>query len=301
MRVIRLETWLLVCAVLLSTSVGCSSLNGKLSDSDGRFNLLKRFGVKKDQEPEFEIPKSMVGIWKASTFEKAGTKAIRGFGGRFYFYDANNEPVRVKGDLTIYGYDDKKQSESRDGKADRKFVFKADSLNSHFSESALGESYSFFVPWDNVGGEEKTITLIPVFKTADGHMPEAKPATIRLPGRRVSKPVNPVIQASAELPMTSSKETSIVSPKPIKRPHRTPSTFRLTPNLKEKLASASQRAATVTPSHAKEISNEGRAANLEESAATSQKTEDMAKQTPFVGKPNTRNAPKRVFGQPGAF
>jgi len=149
MKIIRLESWLIVCALVLSTCTGCSTLNGKPS-SDGRFNVLKRLSSKKEQEPEFKVPKSMVGIWKPSTYEKAGSKSIRGFGGRFYFYDANNDPVRVNGDLTIYGYDDQNQAESGAGKADRKFVFKADSLDSHFSKSAIGESYSFFKPTNAV-------------------------------------------------------------------------------------------------------------------------------------------------------
>ncbi len=306
MKVIRIESYLVVCGLILVSFVGCSTLGGKLSDSDGRFNLMKGLKLKKNQEPEFETPKSMVGIWRTSTFEKAGSPSVRGFGGRFYFYGATEQPVRVNGDLTIYGYDDQKQAESGDGKADRKFVFKAESLNSHYSESAMGSSYSFFVPWDNVGGEEKTITLIPVFKTVDGHMPEAKSATMRLPGKRVSKPANPVVQASAESEVTASAATKIATPIPKKkRAHRMASTFRLTPNLKQTLSSPPRRTTSVATSRP-----EGRLAikaaekpsgNTEKLSSTSKSADETEKQSPFVGRVDTSNTQTRVFGKPGAF
>ena len=311
MKINRLESCLLVCTLLLLTCVGCNSLNGKLSDSDGRFNLLKRLGTDKDEEPEFQTPRSMVGIWKAATFEKPGSKSIRGFGGRFYFYDARNEPVRVNGDLTIYGYDDQNQSESGDGKADRKFVFKADSLNTHFSESALGESYSFFVPWDNVGGEEKTITLIPVFKTVDGQMPEAKPATLRLPGRRVSKSAevisarknsNPVVQASAEFPAGSSPSRSNASPIPRrKQARRTPTTLRLTPRLAEHLSAPVQRTTRPASTDTRSFSAETtQPATVDETPVNNESADDKVSQTREVERTDNR-VNKRVFGQPGAF
>lgn len=303
----------MVCAVMLSTCVGCSSLNGKLSDPDGRFNLLKRLNIKKDQEPEYEIPKSMVGIWKAATFEKAGAKSIRGFGGRFYFYDAKNQPVRVNGDLTIYGYDDENQSEAGESKADRKFVFKADSLNNHFSESAFGESYSFFVPWDNVGGEEKTITLIPVFKTVDGHMPEAKPATMRLPGRRVSKvatnegassakpSAGRVVQASAESPTNSSAGSTTISPiGEKKQARRMPTTFRLTPKLAEHFSAPVQRTTNALSAATEDLSKGVQPGSVGLPPAVSKNVDDKVKQAANVERVEN-TAPKKVFGQPGSF
>lgn len=310
MKIIRLESWLVVCALGLLTCVGCSTLGGNASDSDSRFNPLKRLSTKKDQEPEFQTPRSMVGIWKAATYEKAGSKSIRGFGGRFYFYDANNEPVRVNGDLTIYGYDDEKQADSGEGKADRKFVFKADSLNNHYSSSAIGDSYSFFVPWGNVGGEQKTITLIPVFKTVEGHMPEAKAATIRLPGKRVSKSAamssakeldNSVVQASAEISSTLPAGTTITSPiQRKKQARRTPTTLRLPPHLAERLAAPGQRTTNSTPTRSRDVSEEAQSIGLDEAPVSNVSVDEKVKQV--IGIDHTESAaPARVFGQPGAF
>ena len=137
---------ILLCGILLITqATGCSSWGGlgrnksAIADEHQRYNPLK--ALQGDTSDEFYTPNSMVAIWKASVFEKPGQKSVRGFGGRFYFYDAQNKPVRVKGDLTIYGYDDDKHKSSETtehAKADRKFVFKADAINTHYSESALG-------------------------------------------------------------------------------------------------------------------------------------------------------------------
>lgn len=326
-------SWALSCTLLLCLCCGCSTLGGKqTADSDGRFNLMKRFNLKKDKAEDFNTPHSMVAIWKASTFEKAGAKSIRGFGGRFYFYDANNEPVRVKGDLTVYGYDDNQQAPtSNDGKADRKFVFKADSINSHFSESALGESYSFWVPWDEVGGEEKTITLIPVFKTVDGHMPEAKPATMRLPGRRAEKSkalasaiphtsttTQGVVQASAEFydtaPAQSLPGSTVISPR-AKQQHarRKPTTLRLTPRLAEHLATPkvqpNQQSPAIAPTGP--IGPTGPTAVPAKTTTDSESNDsnpNHAKQAikpllpqPQLSQPSQQSRRPAVFGQPGAF
>ena len=312
MKFTRSSSWLLAGAVLLVTFAGCSSLGtGKLTATDGRFNLLKRFKGKKDKLPEFKTPQSMVAIWKASTFEKAGAKSIRGFGGRFYFYDANNKPVRVNGDLTIYGYDDHNRSEAVDGKADRKFVFKAESLDSHFSESALGESYSFWVPWDNVGGEEKTITLIPVFKTVDGHMPEAKPATMRLPGRRTSKssgstastskPNGQVVQASAEFPISLPVGSNITSPiAPKKQTRRTPTTLRLTPHLAEQLSNSINRGEKDSGKDRAELPKENQNTGFEKASARVEQSTEQEARSAEIGRPRAASS-STVFGQPGAF
>jgi hypothetical protein len=171
-----------LCATVIT---GCAGVGKRAASGPKSFKTMLS-----DETPEFVTPRSMVAIWKPSTYEKPGTKSLRGFGGRFYFHNAQNEPVKVDGTLTIYGYDDANGDSS--GKADRKFVFQSDTFQQHHSESGIGDSYSFWVPWDEVGGLERTITLIPVFKSADGQIPQSQPATLRLPGKK------PKVVASAE-------------------------------------------------------------------------------------------------------
>ena len=125
----------------------------------------------------------MAAIWKDSVFEKPGSASVRGFGARIFFYDVDNQAVKADGELLVYGFDDSNELKADNSKADRKYVFQADKFQSHFSETDLGPSYSVWIPWEKVGGFRKTITLIPVFKTADGRVLKSGQSMNVLPGR----------------------------------------------------------------------------------------------------------------------
>lgn len=294
---------ILLCGVILVTqTVGCSSLDGigKKSKDGSRFNPFKSLSGEK--EPDFQTPASMVAIWKASVFEKPGQKSIRGFGGRFYFYDAQNQPVRVDGDLTIYGYDDANKSSNTSGKADRKFVFKSVSLDTHFSESALGASYSFWVPWDEIGGFEKTITLIPVFKSSDGRMPEAKPSTMRLPGKKkaneysMNEQTDGVVTAAGAVPERSMiRQANFEDAAAKNTPRRRPTTLRLSQRLADQMAQSQRNIGDEDP---KELTTANRK-QAEEGFA-----QDAAQLKPLpttTTRPATPAKRSNVFGQPGSF
>lgn len=135
----------------------------------------------KIQTSEFGSPKKMVAIWTDAVYTQPGYAPIRGFGGRLYFYNEKSEPIPVEGQLAVYGYDDSvKGSPAR--KPDRKFVFTSDQLTQHFSPSQLGASYSVWVPWDEVGGVRKAITLLPVFTSPDGNVIMGQQTFNVLPG-----------------------------------------------------------------------------------------------------------------------
>ena len=297
---------ILLCGLLLITlATGCSSWGGlsglgrnKSAGADERFNPLK--AIQGDKEPQYVTPDSMVAIWKSSVFEKPGQKSVRGFGGRFYFYNRQNVPVRIKGDLTIYGYDDDKHKSTETtehAKADRKFVFKADSINTHYSESALGASYSFWVPWDEVGGDAKTITLIPVFKSADGKIPEAKPSTIRLPGKKRSASTSQMSKsnsygdkkAAGVIPERSMIQQASFEETGDDNERRAPTTFRLPPRLAEQMAQPR--------GHKDEIV-------IEEPKPVAMDPADTATLKPLERldrQPHPTVRGTKVFGQPGAF
>lgn len=147
----------LVCLTVLVVS-GCSSLS-KMPSMPWE-----------DEEPEYKIPMKMVVTWKDAVRYNPNDPPTRGFGGRIHFYDESQKPVRVQGSLTIYGYDDKRQGDIDTERPDRKFVFDAEKLQSHYSMSKLGHSYSFWIPWDRAGGEQKEITLAPFFRTEMGQL-----------------------------------------------------------------------------------------------------------------------------------
>lgn len=123
-----------------------------------------------DEEPEYKIPLKMVVTWKDAVRYNPNDPPTRGFGGRIHFYDETQKPVRVQGSLTIYGYNDKRAGDIDAERPDRKFVFDADKLQSHYSQSKLGHSYSFWIPWDRAGGEQCEITLAPFFRTETGQL-----------------------------------------------------------------------------------------------------------------------------------
>lgn len=315
MKISYLSTLILALTVF---SVGCAGLG------DSRLRGPNAFkGMLSDDEPEFKTPASMVAIWKPSTFEKPGSTSIRGFGGRFYFYDAKMEPIQVDGLLTIYGYDDADGDTS--GKADRKFVFESNTLQQHHSDSGIGNSYSFWIPWDKVGGFEKTITLIPVFKSANGEIPESKPATLRLPGKKpkviataqdsLYGPGTQVISASGVVsnkPMVQQAvaltevESSINEGDNVTRAdgRRKATTFRLPQHLADRIARSTPAAEIkVDAKAADQAVNQGvnQAVNqgVDQASSTATAVEGASSDS-GSSKPTTR-AKRPVFGQPGSF
>lgn len=159
----------LFCLTVLSAS-GCASV-GKMPKMPWE-----------SDEPEYKLPIKMVVNWKDTIRTNPNDPPIRGFGGRVHFYDESNRPVRVEGQLTVYGYDDSQPGGTDPERPNRKFVFDADKLQTHYSMSKLGHSYSFWVPWDRVGGDQKEITLAPFFRTATGQVLMGEQTSQVLPG-----------------------------------------------------------------------------------------------------------------------
>ncbi|HEY2760311.1 MAG TPA: hypothetical protein VGI75_06200, partial [Pirellulales bacterium] len=109
-------------------------------------------------------------------------KGIRGFGGRLYFYGKDpNKPVKVKGSLVVYAFDET----NRDPKnviPDKKYVFTPEQFQRKYSKSTLGDSYSVWLPWDEVGGMQKQVSLVARFSSEKGSMITSDEAHQLLPG-----------------------------------------------------------------------------------------------------------------------
>lgn len=151
---------------LLIGMTGCAGIKDtmRVSQKNSQWNPVKTLSEKKEQKSEPTMPETMTVLWKESVFEKPGHRSVRGFGGRVFFHDAANNAVEADGELTIYGFDESRKGTERQ-KADKKFVFSGDELKRMMSDSGLGTSYNIWIPWDEVGGERKTIALIPMFRT----------------------------------------------------------------------------------------------------------------------------------------
>lgn len=161
----------LVAALLLGCATGCQALREK-SDSLKNSSRDILSWQRKEGEKTADDPSRMVVIWSESVIYGPGKKPTRGLGGRVYFYNRTHQPVKAEGEMTVFAYADQeatgKDSDEGAVNADRKYVFTAEEFKNHYSATEFGPSYSIWVPWDAVGGEQQAISLVPVFKTTAG-------------------------------------------------------------------------------------------------------------------------------------
>lgn len=164
--------------MLLSSLAGCSAFN--LSQSM-HFDLDKPFPWEAD-EAEVQVPTRMAVVWHDTVLNQRRRRGVRGFGARVMFYnDESDKPIRVEGDIAVYAFDNTTAVEA-DAKPDRKYVFKHEQLEKHYSKSGLGHSYSFWVPWDEVGGEPRKIDLMLSFEDMTGAKIQSDSTRQKLPG-----------------------------------------------------------------------------------------------------------------------
>jgi hypothetical protein len=156
--------WMLTCVA------GCQSLNG------GK----KWFG--KEEEVNYGTPNKVVAIWTNAVHNQSGYKPTRGLGGRLYFYDAHHKPVQVNGSLTVFVYDDTDPAKRESQESTRKLTFNPEQVATLYTPSDFGPSYSVWVPWDEVGGERRHLSVIPVFTDQQGQMLAGDQAQHVLPG-----------------------------------------------------------------------------------------------------------------------
>jgi hypothetical protein len=162
--------WVFATLMLLAIA-GCTSLN---------FEKSLHWPWEKDQPP---VPVRMTDMWAYTVLRQPGQRGVRGFGGRLMFYAYEDKPVKVDGTLTVYAFDARSENPAQ-AEPERKFVFRQEDLSKHYSESKLGHSYSFWLPWDEVGSEERQITLVSRFESAGGKALMSTPSRQILPGTK---------------------------------------------------------------------------------------------------------------------
>jgi hypothetical protein len=161
------ETRCGVSLLLLGLVVGCAPLSLPKSIT------LPGHGEKP------QSPLKMTALWTDTVLVEAG---VAGFGGRVMFYGkSEDKPIMVEGELTVYAYDDSDGGPDNSVPA-RKYVFRTEELSNHYSKSSLGHSYSFWLPWGNVGGPQRQISLIARFKSKAGGVVMSEMTHHFLPG-----------------------------------------------------------------------------------------------------------------------
>lgn len=132
------------------------------------------------EEPE--IPDRMMVIWSDTVLHQPQQPGVRGFGGRIYFFRGNEHaPIEVDGGLAVYAFD-ATATDLGSTKPERKFVFTADQFNEYMSFTDMGPSYSVWIPWDQVGGPARQLSLVTRFEGRQGGVVISDPAIKLLPG-----------------------------------------------------------------------------------------------------------------------
>jgi len=198
--VTMMNKWFVFGVALAVLQSGCSSISTLKDRSD----LASRqnqdgSGTRQVADDSPIGASSMAVIWKENTIKVPGKSSVRGFTGRVYFYDSQDQLAKVDGDLSVYAYDD---SDDYGGDVpDREYIFPADKIGEFYTPSELGHSYSVWLPWGPKDGLRKSITLIPLLKTNNGRLIEGAPTRLMLSGRvppeiAINKTFGPRVAAS---------------------------------------------------------------------------------------------------------
>jgi hypothetical protein len=169
--------------VVLAGIVTASSLAGcrTLDNMDPPKFLMSTKA--KAEAAERLLPARMAVFWSDAALSNPGQPAVRGFGGRVYFFNDRGEAVAPDGQFTVYAFDDSRQDGS-DRVPEKKFAFTPEQFKQHMGKSTLGPSFSIWIPWDEQGGEQREITLLPIFTTTSGQFVKGEQSTNVLPGKK---------------------------------------------------------------------------------------------------------------------
>ena len=183
-------------AAVVASCVGCSTLD---------FDLRKKIPWGEGADGRPDPPLKIVAMWTDTVMSRGGSDgATRGFGGRLMFYgDDGTKPIKVSGSLVVYAFDETGR-DPENTRPDRKYVFTAEQFASHYSKSALGHSYSVWVPWDAAGGPMREISLLVRFTPDRGPVVVGEASRQVLPGHSTGDPAQYAPPQSAAMPHSSS-------------------------------------------------------------------------------------------------
>jgi hypothetical protein len=127
---------------------------------------LKRMQAKNPlAKNSVKTPTKMVDVWNTYAQTTPEGKIVRGIAGRILFYNdyQKKQAVKVDGDLTVFIFDGNEKDPAH-AKPLKVYQFRAGTLNKHYSfKKPLGHGYDFFMPFDEIGGEEKNLCVMARF------------------------------------------------------------------------------------------------------------------------------------------
>ena len=236
-------TLTLLLAAPLFASVGCSSLNTGGSKIANSLDIRRAMWWK-SEKPEPRVPGRLVSTWTDTVLNKPGQKSQRGFGGRLVFFDREeaDEPVCVDGQLVVYAYDEA-NVDPRTARPTRRYIFPREQFARHYGESSLGPSYSVWLPWDEVGGQRKNISLIARFEPHGGPLIAGEQTRHLLPGtpppEAAPRDELPSMRKIQLVQHSTTAETEPAEAQPAKSSRRelTSTSIRLSQHWRDRLAS----------------------------------------------------------------
>ena len=171
----------LLSLIALATATGCAGKSSKSKWNVSNWDVKKAVGMKPDK-PDPELPERMVATWTDTTLSTAGQSTKRGFGGKLMFFKRDSEdPVRVEGNLVVYAFDETDRPD-HETHPSRRYIFPVEEFVRHESDSTLGPTYSFWLPWDEIGGQQRHISLIAKFEPKKGPVVIGEQTRHLLPG-----------------------------------------------------------------------------------------------------------------------
>jgi hypothetical protein len=173
-----------IAAITIAVTSGCA-----------KFDLRKKIPWGEGANGRIDEPMRIVAVWTDTVLSQSGKSPKRGFGGRVMFYGENQtEPAKVEGSLVVYAFDETNR-DPVNVKPDRKFVFTEAQLEKQYSKTRLGHSYSFWLPWDDVGGPQRQISLICRFVPKKGGVIVSEQTKHLLPG---TETISDLVQQPAQ-------------------------------------------------------------------------------------------------------
>lgn len=161
----------LACCLSLATGSGCQFAP-----------KVRAFNWPWNNDETKPLPDRILAVWTDSVLHQPNQPGVRGFGGRVYFYaKGKTDPIEVDGSLAVYVFEADDVNVSSQ-KPLRKFVFTADQFNEHMSKTSIGPSYSVWLPWGEIGGPPRRLSLIARFEGRAGGTTISDPTIKLLPG-----------------------------------------------------------------------------------------------------------------------
>jgi hypothetical protein len=128
------------------------------------------------------VPDRILAIWTDTILRQPNQPGVRGFGGRVFFYQKEqNDPIEIDGKLVVFVFDADDQ-DPENQKPLRKYVIEADDFAKHMSKTSIGPAYSVWLPWGDTKGPTMKLSIIAKYEGREGGTTLSDPTIKLLPG-----------------------------------------------------------------------------------------------------------------------